>query len=88
MMRKFNKGGCWIYNTIQMYRKDRINYLNNIIEISSKEKFFLGLKIVRGAYHQREIERSKEKGYPTPVHLNKVDTDKDYNDALNIYKKF
>tara|TARA_B100000674_G_scaffold431822_1_gene389244 strand:+ start:1551 stop:2717 length:1167 start_codon:yes stop_codon:yes gene_type:complete len=84
MMRKFNKGGCWIYNTIQMYRKDRINYLNNIIEISIKEKFILGLKIVRGAYHQREIERSKEKGYPTPVHLNKVDTDKDYNDALNI----
>ena len=84
MMRKFNKGGCWIYNTIQMYRKDRINYLNNIIEISIKEKFILGLKIVRGAYHQREIERSKEKGYPTPVHLNKVDTDKDYNDALKI----
>ena len=84
MMRKFNKRGCWIYNTIQMYRKDRINYLNNIIEISKKEKFFLGLKIVRGAYHQREIERSKVKGYPTPVHLNKVDTDKDYNDALKI----
>ena len=61
MMRKFNKGGCWIYNTIQMYRKDRINYLNNIIEISMKEKFLLGLKIVRGAYHHREIERSKEK---------------------------
>ena len=87
MMRKFNTGGCWIYNTIQMYRKDRINYLNNIIEISSKEKFFLGLKIVRGIYHQREIERSKEKGYPTPVHLKKVDTDKDYNEALKIYAK-
>lgn len=84
MMRKFNIDGCWIYNTIQMYRIDRINYLNNIIDISIKEKFFLGLKIVRGAYHQREIERSKEKGYPTPVHLNKVNTDKDYNDALKI----
>ena len=84
MMRKFNKDGCWIYNTVQMYRKDRIKYLNNIIKISMEEKFFLGLKIVRGAYHQREIERSKEKGYPTPVHLNKVDTDKDYNDALKI----
>ena len=84
MMRKFNKDGCWIYNTVQMYRKDRIKYLNNIIKISMEEKFFLGLKIVRGAYHQREIERSKEKGYPTPVHLNKVDTDRDYNDALKI----
>lgn len=70
-----------------MYRKDRINYLNKIIEISIKEKFFLGLKIVRGAYHQREIERSKEKGYATPVHLNKVDTDKDYNNALKICLK-
>ena len=84
MMRKFNKKGCWIYNTIQMYRKDRLNYLDKIIQISTKEKFFLGLKIVRGAYHQKEIERSKEKEYPTPVHLNKADTDRDYNEALKI----
>ena len=61
MMRKYNKDGCWIYNTIQMYRKDRINYLNNIIEISLKEKFFLGLKIVREHYHQREMKGQRKK---------------------------
>ena len=63
MMRKFNKEKCLIYNTIQMYRNDRLNYLTEIINISKTEKFLVGLKIVRGAYHGLEIERSKKYGY-------------------------
>ena len=87
MMKKFNKEKCLIYNTIQMYRNDRLNYLTEIINISKTEKFLVGLKIVRGAYHEQEIERSKKYGYKCPVHQTKKDTDNDFNKALKICVK-
>lgn len=87
MMKKFNKTECWIYNTLQMYRNDRLSYLKELLELAEEEKFLLGLKIVRGAYHEQEIERAKEKGYACPVHTVKEDTDKDYNESLRICVK-
>ena len=52
--------------------------------IGNKEKFKIGLKIVRGAYHEKEIDRAKKYNYNIPVHLKKEDTDKDFNKALEI----
>ena len=83
MMAKYNTKKALIYNTIQLYRNDRIAYLNSLLE-RSENKFFVGIKLVRGAYHEQEIERAKINNYPCPVHLKKSDTDKDYNQALNI----
>ena len=82
MMLKFNKNEAWIFNTIQLYRHDRINYLEKTIIHAKQEKYFVGIKIVRGAYHEKEIERSNKKGYKCPVHIKKNDTDLDYNKAL------
>tara|TARA_B100000902_G_scaffold398473_1_gene465375 strand:+ start:16721 stop:17902 length:1182 start_codon:yes stop_codon:yes gene_type:complete len=84
MMKKFNTDECWIYNTIQMYRKDRIKYLKNLIGDTSKEKYFIGLKIVRGAYHSQEIIKSEENNYSSPVHRYKTKTDEDFNKAIKI----
>jgi proline dehydrogenase len=84
MMRKYNKEEACIYNTLQMYRNDRITYLNKIVEEIKNNNYFVGLKLVRGAYHEQEIERAKEKGYPCPVHTIKGNTDTDYNKALRI----
>ncbi len=81
MMQKYNTKKALIYNTIQLYRNDRITYLNSILE-RSENKFFVGLKLVRGAYHEQEIARAKSKNYPCPVHTIKANTDKDYNTAL------
>ena len=67
-----------------MYRKDRINYLKSIINKARNNKFKIGLKIVRGAYHEKEIERAKSKKYEIPVHLKKIDTDNDFNLSLKI----
>ena len=83
-MKKYNHEKVLIFNTIQMYRNDRVDYLNNIIDIGNKEKFKIGLKIVRGAYHEKEIDRAKKYNYNIPVHLKKEDTDKDFNKALEI----
>ena len=84
LMKKYNHEKVLIYNTIQMYRNDRVDYLNKIIDIGNKEKFKIGLKIVRGAYHEKEIDRAKKYNYNIPVHLKKEDTDKDFNKALEI----
>ena len=84
LMKKYNHKNVLIFNTIQMYRNDRVDYLNKIIDIGNKEKFKIGLKIVRGAYHEKEIDRAKKYNYNIPVHLKKEDTDKDFNKALEI----
>jgi proline dehydrogenase len=84
MMQKFNTENTWIFNTIQLYRIDRIAHIKDLIFNARKNNFLIGLKLVRGAYHKKEIERSMEMGYECPVHKIKEDTDKDYNLALSI----
>ena len=84
MMQKFNKNEAWIYNTLQLYRNDRVDHLEMLFKLATEEKFFVGLKLVRGAYHEQEIERAKEKGYNCPVHTIKENTDIDYNKALTL----
>ena len=84
MMEKYNKKEAWIFNTLQLYRNDRVDYLNFLLKDGKEKGYFIGIKLVRGAYHEQEIERAKEKGYPCPVHTIKENTDKDYNTALTI----
>ena len=87
MMQKFNKKEAWIYNTLQLYRNDRLEYLQELIENAIKNKFLIGIKLVRGAYHEQEIERANKMGYSCPVHIQKENTDIDYNKALYICVK-
>ena len=68
MMRKFNGEKTWIFNTLQLYRKDRISYLKEILSDAKNKNYFIGLKLVRGAYHKQEIERADRLDYPCPVH--------------------
>jgi len=84
MMQKFNKNEAWIFNTLQLYRNDRVDHLEMLLKLATEKKFLVGLKLVRGAYHEQEIERAKEKGYNCPVHTIKENTDIDYNKALTL----
>ena len=84
MMKKFNTKEVWVFNTLQLYRNDRVLYLEKLLTNARENNFLIGLKLVRGAYHEQEIERSKEKGYPCPVHTIKENTDTDYNKALTL----
>ena len=84
MIAKYNLKMPIVYNTIQLYRHDRIDYMKNLIERCKSENIFLGLKLVRGAYMEKEREEALENGYQDPIHKTKNDTDKDYNDALNL----
>jgi len=84
MMQMFNKKEAWIFNTLQLYRNDRVAHLEMLLKLAKEKNFFVGLKLVRGAYHEQEIERAKEKGYDCPVHTAKENTDIDYNKALTL----
>lgn len=79
MMRKYNQQKAIIYNTAQMYRWDRLAYLKELKTIGDNKDFYVGLKLVRGAYIEKERERAKKIGYKDPMQKTKEATDKDFN---------
>jgi proline dehydrogenase len=84
MMGRFNKEKVIVYNTYQMYRHDKLESLKKDYEEALDEGFILGAKIVRGAYMEKERKRAAEKGYLSPIQVNKIATDNTYNDALKF----
>lgn len=82
MMALFNKEQAIVYNTYQLYRHDRLAYLKKSIEDAKANNYFIGAKLVRGAYMEKERARALEKGYTSPINETKAATDKLYNDAL------
>ena len=84
MMEKYNKKRAIVYNTLQMYRWDRLDYLKSDYEKAVKGNYFLGMKFVRGAYMEKERERATLMGYKDPIQPDKESTDRDYNAALKF----
>jgi len=82
MMRKYNKEKSIVFNTLQMYRWDRLDYLKKLHEQAKTEGFYIGMKLVRGAYMEKEIERAVEKSYTSPICASKEDTDENYDAAI------
>lgn len=84
MMLEFNKKDCIVYNTIQLYRHDRLAFLKASYADAEKHNYLLGVKLVRGAYMEKERKRAEEKGYPSPIQPDKASSDRDYNEALRF----
>lgn len=84
MMDQYNKGTVVVYNTIQLYRHDRLQFLKNSLEAAQQRDFILGAKLVRGAYLEKERKRAAEMGYPSPIQPDKESSDRDYNLALEL----
>lgn len=84
MMLLYNKEKCIVYNTFQLYRKDRLEYLKHSFNLAGQHSYFLGAKLVRGAYMEKERARAFEKNYPSPIQDNKENTDKDYDLAVRF----
>ena len=83
MMKKYNKEKAIVFNTLQMYRWDRLDYLKNLHQQAKTDGFYIGMKIVRGAYMEKENLRAEEKGYPTPICESKEATDLNYDAAIH-----
>lgn len=82
MMVKYNDENAIIYNTIQLYRHDKLDYLTRLLDLAQEKKFRLGVKLVRGAYMEKERKRAEELGYPSPIQPDKETSDRDFDSAM------
>jgi len=84
MMDSFNKERCVVYNTIQHYRHDRLQFLKDCYSAAHQRKFILGAKLVRGAYMEKERRRAAAQEYPSPIQPDKAASDNDYNAGVEL----
>jgi proline dehydrogenase len=84
MMVLYNKEKAIVYNTYQLYRKDRLAYLKHSFQMATDNNYFLGAKLVRGAYMEKERKRAAEMNYPSPIQDTKENTDRDYDAAVTF----
>ncbi|MBK5277929.1 MAG: proline dehydrogenase family protein [Bacteroidia bacterium] len=84
MMGKYNKGRAIVFNTYQMYRADMLNNLKEAFHNAAMHNYYLGVKMVRGAYMEKERERAEKMEYPDPIHVSKNATDDSFNSGLTF----
>jgi proline dehydrogenase len=84
MMEKFNKNKVVVFNTLQLYRHDRLQFLKDSHEAARQRNFILGAKLVRGAYMEKERRRAVQMNYPSPIQTDKAATDSDFNSAIQF----
>ncbi|MCC1484602.1 proline dehydrogenase family protein [Winogradskyella immobilis] len=82
MMRTYNTDKAIVYNTLQLYRWDRLNYLKGLHKRAKTDGFIIGMKIVRGAYMEKERKRASENAYKSPICETKEATDTNFNGGL------
>ena len=84
MMIKYNTDSTVVYNTSQMYRHDRLKYLRELKKKSIENNFQIGIKLVRGAYIEKENKRAKKYNYKSPICESKHATDTNFNEGANF----
>ncbi len=84
MMQRYNKNEAVVYNTIQLYRHDRLEFLKKSFEHARANNYLLAVKIVRGAYMEKERDRAKRMEYESPIQPDKSASDRDYNLAVEF----
>ena len=82
MMEKYNTEKPIVFNTIQLYRHDRLEFLKQSHQTAKEKGYVLAVKLVRGAYMEKERERAEEMDYPSPIQPNKEATDRDFDAAV------
>lgn len=85
LMARYNKEKAIVQNTYQMYRHDSMERIKQHHRIALEGGFKFGLKIVRGAYMEKERNRAAERGYPSPIHSDKPATDRDFDEIIHYF---
>lgn len=86
-MQRYNKENALIFTTLQMYRTDRLYYFKGLINTAKSESFKLGIKLVRGAYMEKERREAEKLGYEDPIFKTKKETDNSFNKAVELAVK-
>jgi proline dehydrogenase len=84
LMDEYNKERALLYNTVQLYRHDRLAFLKDSYTAAAERNFILGMKLVRGAYMEKERKRAADLNYPSPIQPDKESTDRDFNLAVSF----
>ncbi|XP_060795411.1 hydroxyproline dehydrogenase [Neoarius graeffei] len=84
MMKKFNRDSAWIWNTYQCYLKESRDLVLDAIRLSVDQSFCLGVKLVRGAYMDKERKLANKEGRPDPIHQSWKHTNDSYNGSLEV----
>ncbi|WP_422091940.1 proline dehydrogenase family protein [Tenacibaculum ovolyticum] len=84
LMETYNKEKAIVFNTLQMYRHDRMDYLRGLHQKAYQKGYHIGMKVVRGAYMEKERERAEKNGYSSPICKDKPATDNNYNEAIRF----
>jgi proline dehydrogenase len=84
MMERYNQATAIVFNTVQLYRHDRLAFLKTSVAWAKEQQLHYGVKLVRGAYMEKERKRALEKGYPSPIQPDKETCDKEYDEALEF----
>ncbi len=87
MMERYNRERPLVFITLQMYRTDRLQFLKDIRRQAKADGYMIGVKLVRGAYMEKERERAASMGYPSPIHETRTDTDADFDAAIEYCLK-
>ncbi|HXA01617.1 MAG TPA: proline dehydrogenase family protein [Cytophagaceae bacterium] len=87
LMKLYNREKAIVFNTFQMYRADMPYNLEKAFELASSAQFFLGIKLVRGAYMDKERKMAAMKNYESPIFSSKQETDEAYDEALQFCAK-
>ena len=82
MMREYNREKPLVFNTVQLYRTDRLQFMEDSHRAAVNDGYIYAVKLVRGAYMEKERERAAERGYPSPIHQDKAATDTDFDAAV------
>jgi proline dehydrogenase len=85
MMSRYNRAKAIVFTTLQLYRWDRNDYFLRLVQRARSEGYKLGIKIVRGAYLEKERERANRYGYRSPINATKEDTDGEYDKSVEIF---
>lgn len=84
MMQRFNRERAIVFNTVQLYRHDRLAFLETSLAAARRDGYHLGVKLVRGAYMEKERAHAEADGYPSPIQPDKAASDRDYDAALRF----
>jgi proline dehydrogenase len=87
MMRKYNTEKAIVFNTLQMYRWDRLDYLQQLHKEAEEKGFYIGMKLVRGAYMEKENERAEANDYTSPICESKAATDRNFDAGVEYMIK-
>lgn len=87
LMVEFNKNRAVVIQTIQLYRKDKLEYLQYLHHFCSSQNCVTGVKLVRGAYMEKERHEAKIQNLECLIQDDKPSSDKDFDLALEFCVK-